>query len=257
MLSVAEDVPTTLQTLLAFASFIVPGFLLRAGYVRSRVRGKATADLHVLAEAVVGSLAVLGVAWWWHGRDVVTWAQQGTLLQHEAEVYWFFAALLFVPYPAGLIAGWAVNGLANLYNSLRPQSDAGRLHKYLFHLLDTGGVFTSPTVWDQVWAQVTRRRGIVLVRIRTKTGGEAIGTFEWGGVVGLSPDPFDVYLRRVYRLVDGFWEPVANSEGILIRDEAIESVEFLWGSPTGSSTDARSPAGNGESSGEDPGGAAE
>lgn len=52
----------------------------------------------------------------------------------------------------------------------------------------------------------------------------------------------------------GFWQPIPNNEGILIRDEAIESVEFVWSGPKdGRGSDARAADGDRNSSGEDPG----
>jgi Family of unknown function (DUF6338) len=190
-------VPTTVEAVLAFAVFIFPGFLLRRGYVRTRTRGSIEVDLYGLAEAVVGSLFILAIAWWWKGSDVFGWAARGELAKHQTQTYEFFLALPLVPFPLGLALGWVVMGALRLINRLRPQRGS-RSRLARFYFLDIGGILTLPTVWDQAWNDIGRL-GAALARVRTTTGNEVVGTVERGAWVGLSPEPRDIYLRRVYR----------------------------------------------------------
>lgn len=239
------SVPGALQTLLAFAAFVVPGFLLRAGYVRSVARSKAQADLHVLAEAVVGSLLVLAVAWWWRGHDVLNWVQTGTLSHHERKAYWFFAVLLITPYFVGTVLGWGVNILRSQVERRRPPvtKDWRSLHRRVYFYLDSAAIFALPTIWDQAWDALIARAPLI-VRVRTTTGNEVVGSYSFGAWVGLSPDPYDLYLRHVYREKDGEWEPIPNSEGILFRESAIESVEFLFARESATPDPKRGSSGN-------------
>lgn len=214
--------------MLAFAVFIVPGFLLRRGYVRTRARGSIEVDLYGLAEAVVGSLFILALVWWWKGSAVFGWAVQGELAEHQTQAYEFLLALLLLPFPLGLALGWIVMGALRLINRVRPEPGSRSRLARFFYLLDIGGILTLPTVWDQAWNDI-RRLGAALARVRTTTGNEVVGTVERGAWIGLSPEPRDVYLRRVYReTAEGRWEPVPDTEGVLFNAAAIESIEFLW-----------------------------
>lgn len=224
------DAPSTIHALLGFVAFVVPGFLFRSGYVRTRARHTIDVDLYAIAEAVVGSLFILAAAWWWRGEDVLAWVQAGTLANHRQQTYWFLLALLLVPYPAGLVAGWARTAFSRVVESFRPpDGDASRRSEF-FYFLDSSGILTLPTVWDQAWNQVGRL-GALLVRVRTTSGKETVGTIEPGSWVGLSGEPRDVYLRRVYREDgSGDWEPIPRTEGVLFSASSVESVEFIWAS---------------------------
>src|SRR4051794_14415683 len=107
---IADAGPTSPQTLLAFVAFVVPGFLLRCGYKKARYRGAVETDLYALAEAVVGSALVLAVAWWFGGREIVGWANTGTLAPHAQRMYWIVVGLLIAPFPVGMMLGWLVTG---------------------------------------------------------------------------------------------------------------------------------------------------
>jgi hypothetical protein len=226
-------IPSALQTLLAFAAFVVPGFLLRAGYVRSRAVSANHPALYVLAEAVTGSLAVLAVAWWWRGEEVLGWVQAGTLYKNREDAYSFFAVLLAMPYPTGVMAGWLVNTLSNVYDSLRPGEDTRGFRHRLFYWLEVGGVFNGPTLWDDVWEDVGRRAPL-LIKVTTTAGREVAGVIEFGTWAANSPQPRELFLRHVYSQdSNGDWQVVPNSEGMFFHESAIESLEFLGPIPTG------------------------
>jgi hypothetical protein len=216
-----------------FAAFIVPGFLFLTAYSKTRARGSVEADLYRIAEAIVWSLLILAVAWWWKGREVLGWAAAGTLTEHEDQAYKFLLALLLVPYPLGLVSGWVVTWGLGKFERLRPAEGSTSRRAEFFYLLEKGGVLQLPTVWDQAWNQVGRLGGL-LVRVRSTSGNDLVGTIEPGAWIGISPEPRDVYLRRVYREDgQGSWEPVPNTEGVVVNASAIESVEFLWAAGSG------------------------
>jgi hypothetical protein len=237
-------IPSAIQTLLAFAAFVVPGFLLRAGYVRSRAVSANAPSLYVLAEAVVGSLAVLAAAWWWRGEDALGWIQTGTLYQHKDKAYWFFLALLTAPYPAGVLAGWVVNTLSNVYDSLRLSDGSEGFRHKLFYWLEVGGVFNAPTLWDDIWDDLGRKPPLLMLRVTTPTGREVVGAVRWGTWADNSPKPRELFLEAVYRQDNqGGWERIPGHEGMFFHESSIESIEFFrTPQPAGSTGKAVIPA---------------
>jgi hypothetical protein len=245
-------IPSAFQTLLAFAAFVIPGFLLRAGYVRSRAMSANAPALYILAEAVAGSLAVLAVAWWWRGEDILGWVTAGTLDEHHGKTYSFFVLLLAIPYPAGVVVGWVVNTLSNAYDSLRPPDDSRGFRHKLFYWLDMGGVFNGPTLWDDIWDDVGRVAPLVL-RVTTTTGREIVGAVESGTWAANSPQPRELFLRRVYRQSNsGVWEADPDSKGMFFHESAIESIEFIRTHRPGGDPGEEVVPGHGSVEGSDP-----
>ena len=228
-------IPDAFQTLLAFAAFVIPGFLLRAGYVRSRAVSENVPALYILAEAVAGSLAVLAIAWWWRAQDMLEWARAGTLSDHQGRAYWFFLVLLLAPYPLGLLAGWFVNGLAAVYERFRPPDESRGPRHWLYYFMEVGGVFNGPTLWDDIWDDLGRKAPLIL-RVRTTTGRETVGAVEFGTWAENSPRPRELFLRRVYVEDDeGIWRADPASEGMFFHESSIESLEFFQtNAPSGS-----------------------
>lgn len=88
--------------------------------------GSVEADLYALAEAMVGSLFLLAVAWWLRGRDIVGWAETHELSEHRDAAYMLGLALLLIPHPLGLVAGWVVSGLFSLLERWRLRATRNR-----------------------------------------------------------------------------------------------------------------------------------
>jgi hypothetical protein len=184
--------------------------------------------LYALAEALVGSLFLLAIAWWFGGKSVFEWSEAGTLDQHLDTVYRFSFVLLFAPYLLGLIAGWLVNDLfARLERLRETKSHPNSKVERFFGVLDASSLLEAPTVWDQTWNQFLSRR--VYVRVGTKSGQEIVGAFEYGSWVGLSPEPRQLFLSTVYRENppgSHNWEPVPRTKGVLIDAIEVEFIEF-------------------------------
>ncbi len=224
--------PSTLQALLVFALFIVPGFLLRTAYVRTRAHGAASTALYALAEAVVASAFLIAALWWWQGEDIVEWARDGKLADHSTELYAHALVLLLAPYPLGLMAGWVMTtwlgGLQRtreFFEGSETQPNNGG--ERVFALLDRSGLLNPPTIWDYVWNVQLREEQSVSVRIGMKSGAEIVGEFGPGSWVGLSPEPRQLYLSREYRPDDhGGWQAVPRSKGVFIDAAEVEFLAF-------------------------------
>lgn len=220
--------PETLHAILLFAFFVVPGFLLRSGYLRTRAHGSVEADLYALAEAVVGSLFLLAIAWWIGGSDVVAWAEAHQLAEHRDAAYRLGLTLLLAPYPLGLAIGWLVNGGLELLERWRTaRATPGSKVEGFFKVLDASALLEAPTVWDQTWNAVSPRR--LYVRIGTKSGQEIVGAFDTGSWVGLSPEPRQVFLSKVYREKETGshqWEEVPKTKGVFVDAAEVEFIEF-------------------------------
>jgi hypothetical protein len=223
--------PGGFDTPLALVFLIVPGFLLRAALIRARAHAAPTTDLYALAEAVVASLFVLAIGWWWRGQDLVTWADAHALKDHRAEEYRFLATILFVTYPAGLVLGWGLNGVALLWRKGRERFVSGNNRAYrLWRTIDKSGLTDGPSLWDDIWEERNASGHTdYYVRVTLKSGHEIVGAFDSNSWVALSPNPREVYLSKVYeRDPDkGTWQEVPKTLGVLIDGADIESVEYV------------------------------
>jgi hypothetical protein len=220
-------VPSTLQSLLVFALFIVPGFLLRAGYVRTRARGAADTALYAVAEAVVASSFLIAALWWWDGKTIVDWARNHQLAEHSTNLYEHALVLLLIPYPIGSMVGLVMTSLVEKLRNLRVTYGERKVVGAPLRFLDDSGVFSAPTAWDNVWNERLRDEGVVMVRASTKTGEEVVGQFGPGSWVGLSPEPRQVYLSQEYRPDGaGGWDLVPNTKGVFIDAEEVEFLGF-------------------------------
>src|ERR1700759_3596988 len=97
--------PDTFTAIAIFAGFIVPGYLVQRGYLRSRAHGIPETDLEGLAASVVWSVVVLACTWPFIGVSVVHWIESGTVDDHLSTMYALSLVLLLVPYPAGFAIG--------------------------------------------------------------------------------------------------------------------------------------------------------
>ena len=217
--------PGTFQALVVFALFVVPGFLLRAGYLKSRAHGAAQVDLYALAEAVVASLFVLAAASWWRGEDVLLWTTHGELESHRQTVYFFALTMLVAPFFVGLALGWLIDGVLAGVKSLRSTPEGKT--RGAFSLLDASGLLQLPTVWDQAWSDLIGTSPL-FVKIRTSSGHEIVGSFDSDSWVGLSPAPRQLYLSNVYRKNgSGTWAKVPGTKGVLVDASQLELLEFI------------------------------
>jgi len=223
---------TTIQAVFVFALFVVPGFLLRSGYVRTRAHGLAERDLYALARAVVGSAFLIAIMWWWNGSNIVNWFHAGTVRSHENAIYAHVAALLILPYPIGLLAG-SLAGLAlQILQRIReffdrPNAQPNNAGRRLFKALDQSGLLSAPTVWDNMWNERFKDQAAPYVRVGLKSGREIVGTFGEGSWVGLSPEPRQLYLSKEYRPdIAGGWEPVPDTKGVFVDASEIEFISF-------------------------------
>ena len=224
--------PGTIQTLVVFALFIVPGFLLRSGYVRTRAHGSAQADLYAIAEAVVGSLFLLAASWWLKGKEILEWAEDGTLSDHKDTVYFFVLGLLLAPYLICLGAGGAVNTSLRRFSRVRQRVRERpdiTWRDHALNLIDGSGILLGPTVWDMAWNQLLAENEgeSIFVRVGTRSGDQIVGAFEGGSWVGLSPEPRQIFLNAVYREEDDEWTGIQGTRGVLLDAEQIEYIEFV------------------------------
>jgi hypothetical protein len=214
----------TVGTILVVLLFVVPGYLLRSGYLRSRARTSPEIDMYGFAEAIVGSLFVIAALWFWRGSDVLGWTEAHTLSKHEGRAFWFFVVLFAAPFWVGLLSGWAVDAITLWLESKRREAKGWRARGFAF--LQHSGLIRHPTVWDDAWLRARAEKRI-WVRIFTVSGDQIIGIFADESRVGTSPTPRQVYLEYVEHLrEDGSMAPVPGGKGIYIDAQHIAAVEF-------------------------------
>jgi amino acid transporter len=84
---------------------------------------------------------------------------------------------------------------------------------------------SAPTAWDFLFVQPRTD----FIRLRLKDGTLVGGWFGEGSFASSYPQPQDLYVEEAWRLDSegSFVEPVANTHGILIRQDTVSVVEFI------------------------------
>jgi hypothetical protein len=219
-------------TLLLALFLIVPGFLFRAGYLRSRARTSPEVDLYALAEAIVVSLVALALLWAWGIRDILIWAEEGTLTasdEHLDTLWWMLVILLAAPFPIGLDLGLLLNRIAGVLERFRRRQEAETQRTFgdrVAAFVESAGLLRNPTVWDEAWLRIRTEKRF-WVKVRTTTGEEIIGFFADKSRVGTSPAPRQLYLEAVYSYdEDGNFDTIPKGRGIYIDEAHIATIEF-------------------------------
>lgn len=208
--------PSTVEAAFVFSLLIVPGFLLRRGYVRGRTHAVPPLNLYALAEAVVASLLLLALVWYPFDLPVfIRRANAGTVVApaNEDQTFLLFALMLSVPWLVGWVAGTAVEAITE-----RP---AGRSYQLLEKLRMLG----PPSLWDAVWPKM-RQTGRVWAVVRTKDGREIVGIFAGGSKAALSPLPHEIYLEQEYGYDEQGQFLLLSDEGVYVAESEIVSVHF-------------------------------
>ena len=192
------DVLTNVQTLIAFITFIVPGFISLRVY--EALRGGERRNVNdAIIDVVVYSFAT----------DIV-WVP---LVAHLVGIWvgWFVAVSLlgFVLFPGLLAVVW--------------YSVQGRLAK--------GGVIADPTPkpWDKFFLRVAKE-GLQLGVIVTLTDGRKIGgRYVDPGFVSSYPADEQIHVGETWLLdVDGaFVQRIAGSYGFLVDKKDCTTIEFF------------------------------
>lgn len=205
--------PASLEAALVFSVLIVPGLLLIAGYNRIRVHTLPRRDLYVLAQAVAVSLAWLPAVWLLGGREVVDWADAGTLRSHDGEVIRIVLVNLAAPLVVGLLAGQAVEWVG-----ARPWGKLSRTVGWT-------GIFEPPTAWEAAW-QLALEGEWAAVEITLKDGQRFNVLFDDGSRVGLSPGPRYLFFDTEYRFEADGTVAVEEHEGIFIDATEVVSIRL-------------------------------
>jgi hypothetical protein len=193
--------------LAAAIAFLIPG--LNTTWMMERLAGRTTpAGTERLLKALSWSVLIYIVASPWLVGPVRRITATG-LSRWDVLV---LGLLLFVAVPALL----AFLG-AKLRTSVRVQG----------HLRKITNIHPAPTAWDFAFSPF--RTGFV--RAELKDGRVVGGRFAGSSFAAAYPEPQDIFLEEAWRLgADGsFVEPVDGSQGLLIRRDRIDVVEFLEG----------------------------
>lgn len=182
-----------LEYILAFATFIVPGFIIMK-IIRLKVPNKEFLLKDMMFEAFAYSLINLSLFGW----------LPFVLLNLEHE-YW--ASLVFIVIIVGTPILLAL-AYIRILNSKWFQNN--------FNI-------QVPTAWDWYFS----RRPLCFIRIYLKDGNEIIGYFGENSYATSFPNDGSIYLEKVYmQKEDGTLFMIEQSDGILISKESYSLVEF-------------------------------
>jgi hypothetical protein len=124
-------------------------------------------------------------------------------------IFWI-CVLIFVPSVLGGLLG------------VGAQKDWGRKAFNYFGLQPTSPY---PTSWDQRFAQLNSACYII---VTWQDGSQIAGFFGENSYAASSIDNRDLYLEKVWKLTeDGQWDPLKDSDGVLISVRDAKTVEFL------------------------------
>jgi hypothetical protein len=163
-------VPNSLESAIVFVLVIAPGYLLVRGFSVGRTRIPPERDLHVLAEAVVASVAWLVAVYLVFEGTISDYGllprEDARLEAHGVDVArLLLLSMILAPYGAGRIAGFSARWLSDLLGRfleraaeiLRASDRTGRPTRFLrwwVNRLRTVAFITPPTAWDRFWRHI-------------------------------------------------------------------------------------------------------
>ena len=125
---------------------------------------------------------------------------------------WLFWILILVIMPS----------LLGVFLGVGAQKDWGRK---TFNYLGLQPTSPYPTSWDQRFAQMNSACYII---VTWQDGSQIAGFFGENSYAASSIDNRDLYLEKVWKLTeDGKWDPLKDSDGVLISVKDANTVEFL------------------------------
>jgi len=196
-----------------FARYFLAGFIFAS--VRARyVIGEKPASSDVIYEAIILSLlnqvifqAFTSLADWLRPEpplnSVVLWLYQ------SGEHFSFQLETLLLPGTLGLLSGMV----------LRAEWNTPILTRLAMPIVH-------PTVraYDYAFGDITTDRFVII----TYTDGTLIyGYFGENSLASSAADRGDIYIERLYDLVDGVWTPTAPPKSALVILKDVRSIEFI------------------------------
>jgi len=186
--------------------FLIPG--LNATWVMERLEGRTTLGAtERLFRAVSWSVLIyLGASGWlFDAADRLS--GQGEISPKEITL---IAGLLIFAAPVALALGMVWVRRRRWFRSL-----ISRLTS----------IHPAPTAWDFAFAPSAPH----FVRVKLRSG-ELIGGFYAGrSFASAFPEPQDLFLEQAWSLDEsgGFVQPISRTQGVLLRPDTIDRVEFL------------------------------
>lgn len=192
------------ETLYYTLAFIVPGFVLYSVY-SSFVPQKTEIQFSVLRFLFFSCINY--AVWSWLIYIIVV-SDYSTFHPVRTAVIWGII-ILISPILLGILAGY-FNKKEYIRKALQ------RIGLNPVHVIPTGWDYKLSKLVGNSWILVTLKNGDVVA-----------GLFGQKSFASSDSTDRDIYLEKVYKIVDdGPWEPVTNSDGILIRGEEIKHLEF-------------------------------
>ncbi len=201
--------------LLVLLAFVIPGSVYQA--VKTRLQGprpdEDAGDRVLRAVALsAGFASAYAIAF---GPWIVDLAEtpptaaggpSGLLARPRQAGLAALALLFVVPAVLALVDHWRATTRASLHTTYDP----------------------TPRAWDYVF----RGRDRCFVRIRTRDGIWIGGWYDTRSFASSYPHPDDIYIEKAYRMHgDGtFGEATERSQGIYVKCDNVEVIEFLGGS---------------------------
>jgi len=95
----------------------------------------------------------------------------------------------------------------------------------VFARMGLSSIHAIPTAWDYKFSKSTKP---VWVQVSLKDGRKIGGLYGGQSFASSVPEERDLYLQQVVRVSqDGKWERLKRSDGVLIRGDEIEYIEFI------------------------------
>lgn len=205
-MNVSVDLTQPAGQIAAALLFLIPGLV--ATWVMERLVGRTTpTGTERLLRAVAWSVLVYAVSSPW----LIPLVRR--IVRHEeVSAVGLVASVTAVVFLTPILVGLAFTWL--------------RRHEFVkFLIRRLSPIPSAPTSWDFLFVQ----RRTDFIRLRLKDGTLIGGWFGQGSFASSYPEPQDLYLEQAWRLdpEGSFVEPVANTHGILIRQDTVSVVEFI------------------------------
>ena len=195
----------SVDTLFFTLAFLVPGFIMHKAVALSVPQ--RSENWHLLFLRFLALSCVNYALWSWLVYLIYKWAPFGKYAWLAA-VAWFW--IIFVaPGSIGVLLGY-LNSKDVIRRGLQ------RLGFTPLHSIATS--------WDYKFSRVTQERW---VSVTLKDGSTVCGLFGSSSFASSAPAERDVYLERVYHVIEGSWQPIERQDGILIAGDQIRYIEFI------------------------------
>ncbi len=194
------------ETLYLTLAFVVPGFIWH--YILTLFQPSKTPNNQMLLLRFLALSCFNYAIWSWLVFKLINTSYAR---DNRSELAWLWTVIIFIS-PAGL---GLLTGCLNQIGFVR----------IAFNKMGLIAMHSIPTAWDYKFFHT---QTCVWVQIHLKNGKMIAGLYGSESFASSDPEERDLYLQKAVRIDnDGNWVKLDRSDGVLIKGDMIEYIEFI------------------------------